>query len=231
MGHKVHPKVFRMGVIYSWGSKWYAKKNEYADKVREDIEIKSFVFENLKDAGVDSVEVERKGDAITIIINAAKPGVVIGRSGAGSEALRKKLKDRFWRGKKANVSINIFEVKRPGLSANIVAQGIVADLEKRMPFRRAMKQSIEKVKKAGGEGIKISIGGRLNGSEIARTEKMLDGKVPLTNLRADIDFAYGLAHTTYGVLGVKVWIYRGEVFEKAKKENNEQKELEEETKK
>jgi len=225
----VHPKVFRMGIIYSWGSKWFAKKKDYADLVREDVLIKSFVFENLKDAGVDSVEIERKGDAVTIVINAAKPGVVIGRSGAGSEALRNKLKDRFWRGKKANVNINIFEIKRPSLSANIVAQGIVADLEKRMPFRRVMKQTIDKVRKAGAEGVKIAIGGRLNGSEIARTEKMLDGKVPLTNLRADIDFAYGLARTTFGVLGVKVWIYRGEVFN-SKKEKGENEDNKEENK-
>lgn len=214
MGHKVHPKIFRIGTIYTWGSRWFAGSKNYADLVREDIEIKNFIFENLKDAGVDSVEIERKGDALLIIINVAKPGVVIGRSGAGSEALKNKLKNKFWRGKKVNLNINIYEVKRPSLSANIVAQGMVADLEKRMPFRRAMKMAIDKVRKAGAEGIKIAIGGRLNGAEIARTEKMLDGKVPLTNLRADIDFAYGLTKTTYGTLGVKVWIYRGEIFEK-----------------
>lgn len=217
MGHKVHPKVFRMGVIYGWGSKWFARKKDYADQVREDVQIKDFVFSELKDAGIDSVDIERKGDAIVVIVNAAKPGVIIGRSGAGSEGFKKKLKDKFWRGKKVNLNINIFEVKKPALSANIVAQGVVADLENRMPFRRVMKQAIDKVRKSGAEGIKIAIGGRLNGSEIARTEKMLDGKVPLTNLRADIDFAYGIAHTTYGVLGVKVWIYRGEIFDKENK--------------
>lgn len=208
-----------MGGIYSWGSKWYARRKDYADLVRADISIKEFVFENLKEAGVDSVEVERKRDAITVIVNAAKPGVVIGRSGAGSEALKKKIKDKFFRGKKMNLNINIFEVKRPGLSARIVAQGIAEELEKRTPFRKAMKQTIERVKKAGAKGIKISVGGRLNGAEIARTEKMLDGKVPLTNLRADISFAYVTAQTIYGVLGVKVWIYRGDIFEK--KNNNE----------
>ncbi|MFH1193938.1 MAG: 30S ribosomal protein S3 [bacterium] len=220
MGHKVHPKVFRMGVIYSWGSKWFARKKDYADQVREDVLIKAFVFFELKDAGIDSVEIERKGDAIVVIVNAAKPGIIIGRSGIGSEGFKKKLKDKFWRGKKVNLNINIFEVKRPAFSANIVAQGVVADLEKRMPFRRVMKMAIDRVRKSGAEGIKIAVGGRLNGSEIARTEKMLDGKVPLTNLRADIDFAYGIAHTTYGVLGVKVWIYRGEIFDKVKKETD-----------
>jgi small subunit ribosomal protein S3 len=228
MGHKVHPKVFRMGVIYSWGSKWFARKKDYADRVREDVQIKDFVFANLKDAGIDNVEIERKGDAIVVIVHAAKPGIIIGRSGIGSEGFKKKLKDKFWRGKKVNLNINIFEVKRPAFSANIVAQGVVADLEKRMPFRRVMKMAIDRVRKSGAEGIKIAIGGRLNGSEIARTEKMLDGKVPLTNLRADIDFAYGVAHTTYGVLGVKVWIYRGEIFEK--KSNGEKDSKEEDEK-
>jgi len=222
MGHKVHPTSFRMGGIYSWGSKWYARRKDYADLVRADICIKEFIFENLKEAGVDSVEVERKRDAITVIINAAKPGVVIGRSGVGSEALKKKIKDKFFRGKKMNLNINIFEVKRPGLSAQIVARGIADELEKRTPFRKAMKQTIERVKKAGAKGIKISVGGRLNGAEIARTEKMLDGKVPLTNLRADISFAYVTAQTIYGVLGVKVWIYRGDIFEKKKNENAEE---------
>jgi len=218
MGHKVNPKSFRMGGIYTWGSRWFAKRKDYAGLVREDITLKEFVFENLKDAGVDSVEVERKRDAVTVIINAAKPGIVIGRSGAGSEALKKKIKDKFFRGRKMNLNINIFEVKRPALSAHIVAQGIVEELQKRVPFRKVMKQTIDKVKKAGAKGIKISVGGRLNGAEIARTEKMIDGSVPLTNLRADIDFAYGVAKTIYGTIGVKVWIYRGEIFDKKEKE-------------
>lgn len=214
MGHKVNPKSFRMGGIYTWGSRWYARRKDYANFVKEDIGFKELVFSSLKDAGIDSVEVERKRDAVTIIINAAKPGIIIGRSGAGSEALKKKIKDKFFRGKKINLNINIFEVKKPALSAHIVAQGIVEELQKRMPFRKVMKQAIDKVKKAGAKGIKISVGGRLNGAEIARTERMLNGKVPLQNLRADIDFAYGVAKTIYGVIGVKVWIYRGEVFDK-----------------
>lgn len=212
VGHKVNPKSFRMGGIYSWGSKWYARRKDFAAFVREDVNLKEFVFENLKDAGVDSVEIERKRDAITIIINAAKPGIIIGRLGAGSDALKKKIKDKFFRGKRLGLSINIFEVKKPSLSARIVADGVVAELEKRVPFRKTMKQAIDRVKKAGAKGIKISMSGRLNGAEIARTEKMLDGKVPLQNLRADIDFAYGTAKTIYGVIGIKVWIYRGDVF-------------------
>lgn len=219
MGHKVHPKIFRINVINTWGSKWYARRKDYADLVREDVKIKEFIFKTLKDAGIDSVEIERKGGAITIIVNAAKPGVIIGRSGVGAESLKKNLVKEFWRGKKVPLSINIFEVKRPSLSAQIVMQGAAADLEKRMPFRRVMKQAIEKAKKSGAKGVKIQVGGRLNGAEIARTEKLLDGKVPLQNLRADIDYACGIAQTTYGVIGVKVWINRGEVFnDKNKKE-------------
>ncbi len=219
MGHKVHPKSFRMGGIYTWGSKWFARRKDYAALVKEDVSLRDFIFKNLKDAGVDSVDFERKREGITIIINAAKPGIVIGRSGAGSDALKKKIKDNFFRGRKINLNINIFEVKKPSLSAHIVAQGITDEIEKRVPFRKVMKQAIERVKKAGAKGIKISLGGRLNGAEIARTEKMIDGSVPLQNLRADIDFAYGTAKTIYGAVGIKVWIYRGEIFDKKEKED------------
>jgi len=212
MGHKVHPKIFRMGGIYTWDSKWYAKRKDFAKLVKEDILIKEFLFKELKDAGVDSIYVERKGDSMTIVINAAKPGIVIGRSGAGAESLKKKIKDNFYRGKKVKFNINIFEVKKPSLSAHIVLQSMIEDLQKRMPFRRVMKQTIDRVKKAGAQGVKVMVSGRLNGAEIARTEKLKDGKVPLQNLRADIDFAFGIARTIYGVIGVKIWIYRGEIF-------------------
>lgn len=219
----MHPKSFRMGGIYTWGSKWFSRRKDYAKLVKEDITLREFIFEKTKDAGVDSIEIERKRDAIVIIIYAAKPGIIIGRSGIGSEGLKQKIKNSFFRGKKMNLNINIFEVKRPALSARIVGQGIVSELEKRVPFRKVMKQTIDKVKKAGAKGIKLSVGGRLNGAEIARTEKMLDGKVPLTNLRADIDYAHCIAKTIYGVLGVKVWIYRGDIFnEKSKNEKTEE---------
>ncbi|MBU1180231.1 30S ribosomal protein S3 [Patescibacteria group bacterium] len=213
MGHKVHPKIFRIGGIYSWGSRWFAKRKNYADLVKEDILIREFLFKTLKEASVDSVDIERKGDALAIVINAAKPGIIIGRSGVGAEALKKKLKDKFFRGKKVNFNINIYEVKRPSLSAQIVMQGMAQDIERRVPFRRVMKQAVDRVKKAGARGVKIVVAGRLNGAEIARTEKMLDGEVPLHNLRADIDYANGIARTIYGCIGVKVWIYRGEIFE------------------
>jgi len=214
MGHKVHPKAFRMGGIYTWGSKWYFKRKDYARLVKEDILLREFLFKELKDAGVDCINIERKGDSMTIAVYAAKPGVVIGRSGVGAENLKKKIKDNFFRGKKANFNINIYEVKKPSLSARIVLQSMIDDLEKRMPFRRVLKQTIDRVKKAGALGVKVTVSGRLNGAEIARTEKLKDGKVPLQNLRADIDYADGVARTIYGAIGVKIWIYRGEIFDK-----------------
>jgi len=225
MGHKVHPKIFRIGNIYTWGSKWFAKREFYADLVKQDILIKEFLFKELKAAGIDRVEVERKGDALAIIVHAAKPGIIIGRSGVGAESLKKKLKDTFFRGKKVNFNINIFEIKKPSLSSHIVMHGMITDLERRVPFRRVIKQTIDRVKKAGAKGVKVSVAGRLNGAEIARTEKMLEGNVPLHNLRADIDYAQGIAKTIYGCLGVKVWIYRGEIFEdKSNKESSNKQE-------
>jgi len=214
MGHKVHPKIFRIGGIYTWGSRWYSKRKNYADLVKEDVLIKEFLRKELKDAGVDVIEVERKGDALTIFIHVAKPGIVIGRSGAGAEELKNKLKKEFFRGRRVNFNLNIIEVKRPSLSANVVLHGMVTDLERRVPFRRVLKQAIDRVKKAGAEGVKVTVAGRLNGADIARTEKLKDGNVPLQNLRADIDYANGRAQTIYGCLGVKVWIYRGEIFNK-----------------
>ncbi|PIR66630.1 MAG: 30S ribosomal protein S3 [Parcubacteria group bacterium CG10_big_fil_rev_8_21_14_0_10_36_14] len=227
MGHKVHPKIFRMSSIYTWGSRWYSKPKDYADLIKQDILIKKFVLDKIKDAGPDGIEIERKGDSLNIIINAAKPGVAIGRSGAGTEELKKKIKDNFFRGKKMNFNINIFEVKRPSLSANIVMQSMISEIERRVPFRRVMKQAAERVTKAGAKGVKMALAGRLNGAEIARTEKLLKGNVPLQNLRADIDYANGTARTIYGCIGIKVWIYRGEIFEtKDDKENMDKKEEE-----
>ncbi|MBU4422018.1 30S ribosomal protein S3 [Candidatus Parcubacteria bacterium] len=229
MGHKVHPKIFRMSSIYTWGSKWFSKPKFYADLVKQDILIKQFVLSKIKDAGPESVEIERKGDSLNIIVNVAKPGVVIGRSGAGTEELKRKIKENFFRGKKVNFNLNIFEVKRPSLSANIVMQAMVSELEKRVPFRRVMKQAAERVMKAGAKGVKMAVAGRLNGAEIARTEKLLKGNVPLQNLRADIDYVNGTARTIYGCIGLKVWIYRGEIFEK-KDEDKENINKEEEKK-
>jgi small subunit ribosomal protein S3 len=223
MGHKVHPKVFRIGTTTTWDSKWYAKRGTYQKMLREDILIKEFISKKLKAAGLQSVEIERRGDALTAVVNAAKPGVVIGKSGAGADSLKKDIQKEFWKNKKVNFNINIFEVKKPSLSARIMVQGMVEELEKRVAFRRVMKQTRDKVKKAGAQGVKIVVSGRLNGAEIARTEKMIDGKVPLQNLRADIDYATGTARTLYGAIGVKLWIYRGEIFNKKKAETEENK--------
>lgn len=210
MSHKVHPKIFRIGSIYTWDSKWFARK-EYAKFFREDLAIRAHLMKEFKDAGMDSIGIERTPHDITISLSAAKPGMIIGRGGAGAEELRKKLQKKFF-DVKTNVKVNILEVSRPALSAAIVGQGVVAELEKRVPFRRVLKQAVERTRKAGAFGVKIAVSGRLNGAEIARREFITEGKIPLQNLRSDIDFNSAIAQTIYGVIGVKVWIYRGDIF-------------------
>ncbi|HBO99960.1 MAG: 30S ribosomal protein S3 [Candidatus Uhrbacteria bacterium GW2011_GWF2_41_16] len=213
MGHKVHPKAFRLSTIQSWDSAWFSKQS-FAPLLREDVEIRDFLRKELHSALVDRIEIERTRQQIHLIIHSAKPGFIIGRAGAGVEEIKKKIMSRFFRGRRVGINVSVKEVQHPSLSSSIVGQQIVGDLERRLPFRRVMKQAIERVMKAHAEGIKITIGGRLNGAEIARTETLAHGKVPLHNLRADIDFATVPAHTIYGTIGVKVWINRGEVFEK-----------------
>lgn len=214
MGRKVHPKAFRLGVIRPWDASWFAKKpQDFSRLLREDVQIRAFLMKELKDALIDRVEIERSRQKVSIQIHAGKPGIVIGRAGAGIEELSKKLKTQFFRGQSVKPAINVKEVKKISLSARIVALQIAQDIEKRMPFRRSMKQALERVMKAGAKGIKVSIGGRLNGADIARTERLAQGSTPLHNLRSDIDYAHVEAWTTYGIIGVKVWINRGEVFE------------------
>jgi small subunit ribosomal protein S3 len=212
MGQKVHPKIFRIGGVYTWSSKWFARK-DYAKFLQEDITIKKFLKKQLKDASVSQVEIERTPTATTLIIHSAKPGIIIGRGGQGVEDLKKKIKAKFL-DKKSSLNINIQEVSNPNLSSELVMQAIIADLEKRMPYRRVMKQAISRVEKTDAKGIKVIVAGRLNGAEIARTEMLTSGSLPLHTLRAEIDYARGVAQTTYGTIGVKVWIYRGEVFSK-----------------
>jgi len=228
MGNKVHPKIFRIGIIKGWDSKWFArfKGGDYKKKFREDIKIREILEELCKTAGVDRIEVERNVDNITVVIYVAKPGVIIGRGGSSVEEIKKKLIRAISPGKKINLNLNIMEVSKPSLSAKIVSQGMIADLEKRTPFRRVLKQTLERVEKTGGaQGAKVYVAGRLNGAEIARTEKLSWGKIPLHNLRADIDYAQGVARTIYGAIGVKVWIYKGEIFkEKPKVQKSEVKE-------
>jgi small subunit ribosomal protein S3 len=216
MGQKIHPKSLRIGVISTWDGKWYAQGKQYAKFIRQDQEIKDFLRIRLKDAGLDRIEIQRTPQSITIMATVAKPGVVIGKGGFGAEALREEVKKKFFLREKINFHINIVEVKNPSLSAPIVLHDMIQDIEKRMPYRRVMKHAIDKVMKAGAKGVKIAMGGRLDGVEIARREMLSQGSFPLHTLRADIDYAENPASTIYGAVGIKVWIYRGEVFKEAK---------------
>lgn len=211
MGHKVNPRGFRIGITQSSPSRWFSR-TQYIAYLREDIQIRSMLKKKLKEAGVARIEFKRAADALTVTIHTSRPGVVIGRGGAGIEELKNQISKRAGSGRA--VTVQIQEVDQPTTNAELVAQNIIEQLEKRVPFRMAMKRAIESVKQGGAKGVKIIVSGRLNGAEIARTETLSNGSVPLHTLRADIDYARGAAHTIYGAVGVKVWIYHGEVFEK-----------------
>lgn len=216
MGNKVHPTIFRIGTVGTWRAKWYAKKKDFPAWLREDVLLREFVWSLLKDAGVDKIDLERGRNTVTVVVHAAKPGFIIGRAGAGIEDLKKKIQQKFFRGRKIDLHLNIQEVSRPALAAHVVMQSMIMDLEKRIPFRRILKQALDRIQKGGAQGAKVCVKGRLNGAEIARVEVLAWGKVPLHNLRADIDYAQGFAKTIFGTIGVKVWINRGEVFEDKK---------------
>lgn len=207
MGQKVHPIGMRVGIIRDWDAKWYAEK-EYAEYLHEDLRIRKFIASKLADAAVSTVEIERAANRVNVSIHTAKPGMVIGKGGAEVENLRKELNKLT--GKR--VHINIVEIKKPDLDAKLVGEGIARQLENRVAFRRAQKQAIQRTMRSGAKGIKTQVSGRLNGADIARSEGYSEGTVPLHTLRADIDYAWEEADTTYGKLGVKVWIYRGEVL-------------------
>lgn len=207
MGQKVHPKGLRVGIIRDWESNWYADKN-YDELLHEDFKIRKFIKEKLFQAGVPMVQIERAANRVKISIHTAKPGIVIGRGGNEVENLKKELEQMT--GKKVNV--NIVEIKKPELNAQLVAENVAQQLEKRIGFRRAMKQAVSRTMRLGAQGMKISCAGRLGGAEIARTEWYSEGKVPLHTLRADIDYGFAEANTTYGKIGIKVWIYKGEVL-------------------
>lgn len=207
MGQKVHPIGMRVGIIRDWDAKWYAEK-EYADFLHEDLRIRKFIATKLADAAVSTIEIERAANRVNISIHTAKPGMVIGKGGSEVENLRKELNKLT--GKR--VHINIVEIKKPDLDAKLVGEGIARQLENRVAFRRAQKQAIQRAMRAGAKGIKTQVSGRLNGADIARSEGYSEGTVPLHTLRADIDYAWEEADTTYGKLGVKVWIYRGEIL-------------------
>ncbi|MBS3947306.1 MAG: 30S ribosomal protein S3 [Dethiobacter sp.] len=207
MGQKVSPIGFRIGIIRGWDAKWYAGRN-YTDLLHEDLQIRKMIAKQLPVAGVSRVEIERVANRVRISIHTAKPGVVIGKGGAGVDDLRRKLEKLTGK----QVHINIMEIKTPELDAYLVAESIGAQLAKRVTFRRAMKQSVLRTMRSGARGVKVMVSGRLGGAEIARTEAYHEGTVPLQTLRADIDYGFAEAHTTYGRIGVKVWIYKGEIL-------------------
>ncbi|MBQ7546606.1 MAG: 30S ribosomal protein S3 [Clostridia bacterium] len=209
MGQKVNPTGLRIGVIKNWESRWYANDSDFADTLVEDYKLREFLLEKLATAGVPKIEIERDAKRVYITIHCAKPGMVIGRGGAEIEKLKAVCQKKLG-GKE--VSINIVEIKQPDLNAQLVAENIASQLERRISFRRALKQSIGRTMKLGARGIKCQVSGRLGGAEIARTEHYHEGTIPLQTIRADIDYGFAEAKTTYGRIGVKVWIYRGEVL-------------------
>lgn len=211
MGQKVNPHGLRVGVIKGWDSNWFADK-DYEKFLLEDIKIREFIKEKLFLSGISRVDIERASNKARITINTAKPGMVIGRQGSNIELLKKDLKKLT----DANIDINIQEVKQPDMDATLVAENIASQLERRIAFRRAMKQSVSRTMRIGAKGIKVRLGGRLGGAEIARSESYREGSIPLHTLRADIDYGTAEAHTTYGRIGVKVWIYKGEILPEAK---------------
>ncbi|MGH2461484.1 MAG: 30S ribosomal protein S3 [Chloroflexota bacterium] len=211
MGQKVHPIGFRLGVIKDWEAHWFAEK-DYTRLLHEDIALRKYIDRHLRDASVAHVEIERSANQVVVAIHTAKPGIVIGKSGAKVEELRRRLEEMT--GKKVRVNIN--EIRQPELDATLVARSIAEQLERRIAFRRAMKQTVTRSVQRGAKGIKVIISGRLGGAEMSRREREVSGKVPLHTLRADIDFGTAEALTTFGIIGVKVWIYKGEVLPRAK---------------
>jgi len=211
VGHKVHPYGFRIGIIRDWRARWYDEKH-YAQLVHEDIDIRRLILTSYREAGISQIEIERKASEVTVTVNTARPGVVIGRGGQRVDELRGILEKRT--GKK--VRLNIQEIREPELDAALVAQNIAEQLKRRISYRRVVKQSISRTMLRGAKGVKIRVGGRLGGAEIARQEVAHDGSVPLPTLRADIDYGFAESHTAMGLIGVKVWIYKGDILPEAK---------------
>ncbi len=213
MGQKVHPNGIRLGIVKDWSSKWYADSATFPEYVKMDHDLRTFIKTKLKDASVSRITIERPSKKANITIHTARPGIVIGKKGEDIEKLRMEVSKMIGMPIQ-DVRININEVRKPELDAQLVAEGIAQQLERRVMFRRAMKRAVTNTMRVGAEGIKVKVGGRLNGAEIARSEWYREGRVPLHTLRADIDYGVAEAHTTYGVIGVKVWIFKGEVFDK-----------------
>jgi small subunit ribosomal protein S3 len=216
MGQKVHPIGFRIGIVGSWISKWFATK-DFARYIGEDIKIRRFVRDRLQAAGISRIEIERAAARVRVNIHTAKPGLVIGKKGKDIEDLKRDLRNLVQR----EVGINIIEVRKPDTDAQLIAENIAFQLEKRVNYRRALKEAMGRALRSGAEGVKVGVGGRINGAEIARVEKYREGRVPLHTLRADIDYATGTANTTYGTIGIKVWVFKGEKFSAAEKESVE----------
>ena len=214
MGQKVSPHGLRVGIIKNWSSTWYANKQDYSNNLVEDYNIRKYLKDLLKPAGIYKIEIARKGERVLVDIYAAKPGMIIGKGGAAIEEIKTKLSKKVGK----EISLNIVEIKDVYMAAQLVAENIALQLEKRISFRKAMKQAIQKTMKAGALGIKTAVSGRLGGAEIARTESYHEGTIPLQTLRADIDYGFAEAKTTYGIIGVKVWIYKGEVLPAKKTE-------------
>lgn len=213
MGQKVNPHGLRIGIIKDWDSKWYANSKNFSEYLVEDFKIRKYIKKKLYISGISRIEIERAANKIKVNVNTAKPGLVIGKGGAGIEELRKELEALTGK----SLLINVSEIKSPEVEAQLVAENIASQLEKRISFRRAMKQSMSRAMKLGAKGIKTAVAGRLGGAEIARTEHYHEGTIPLQTLRADIDYGFAEANTTFGKIGVKVWIYKGEVLPAAKR--------------
>ena len=214
MGQKVNPHGLRVGIIKNWDTQWYADKKDFGTYLKEDYEIRKYIKSTYYASAISKIFIERAAGRIAIVIHTARPGVLIGKAGAEIEVMKKNL-SKITKGKQ--VAVNIIEVQRPDGDAQLVAESIAAQLEKRASFRRCMKQAITKAMRVGVKGIKVMVSGRLDGAEIARCEQYHDGSIPLQTLRADIDYGFATAHTTFGAIGVKVWVYKGEVLGEAKR--------------
>ncbi|MCA9374260.1 MAG: 30S ribosomal protein S3 [Candidatus Gracilibacteria bacterium] len=210
MGQKVDPNILRIGITRSWDSKWYANKRDYSKFLLKDLKIEKIIREKLEDASVSRIEIHRTSNKVIINIHSAKPGLIIGRQGAGIEALKEELEKKFHE----EFSLSIKEISKPAIDAKLLGENIAKQIEKRISYRRAAKMAVEKALESGAQGAKISLAGRLNGVEIARSEFFSKGKIPLHTLRANIDYAKTVAKTTYGTIGIKVWVYKGDVFKK-----------------
>ncbi len=220
MGQKVHPTGFRLGIATDWTSKWYAEGKDYAQFLNSDLQIREYLKDKLSQASVSRIQIDRPARAAFVVIHTARPGIVIGKKGEDVEALRKEIARRMDLNIN-NVKINIEEIRKPEIDAQLVSESVAQQLERRIMFRRAMKRAVSNAMRLGALGVKINVAGRLNGAEIARSEWYREGRVPLHTLRADIDYGFAEAKTTYGIIGIKTWIFKGEVFDLESKQSEE----------